>query len=102
MVATEKGFTLIEVLVAIVMLSLGLLGLGRMHIAAIQVNTIASRLTQGTTLAQDRAEQLMALPYDPMLADTTGLGALPAILILILLKVIPSDGKWIPMYPLEG
>ena len=71
MMATEKGFTLIEVLVAIVMLSLGLLGLGRMHIAAIQVNTIASRLTQGTTLAQDKAEQLMALPYDhPMLADT--------------------------------
>jgi type IV pilus assembly protein PilV len=76
MMATEKGFTLIEVLVAIVMLSLGLLGLGRMHIAAIQVNTIASRLTQGTTLAQDRAEQLMALPYeDPRLADTTGLGS---------------------------
>jgi type IV pilus assembly protein PilV len=72
MMATEKGFTLIEVLVAIVMLSLGLLGLGRMHIAAIQVNTIASRLTQGTTLAQDKAEQLMALPYDhPMLADHT-------------------------------
>jgi prepilin-type N-terminal cleavage/methylation domain-containing protein len=72
MVTTEKGFTLSEALVAIVVLSLGLLGLERMHIAAIQVNTIASRLTQATTLAQDRAEQLMALPYDhAMLADTT-------------------------------
>ena len=72
MVTTEKGFTLSEALVAIVVLSLGLLGLERMHIAAIQVNTIASRLTQATTLAQDRAEQLMALPYDDvMLADTT-------------------------------
>src|SRR5262249_24838922 len=75
MVATEKGLSLIEVLVAMVVLSLGLLGLERMHIAAIQVNTIASRLTQATTLAQDRAEQLMALPYnDAMLADTTPLG----------------------------
>ena len=64
MVTTEKGFTLSEALVAIVVLSLGLLGLERMHIAAIQVNTIASRLTQATTLAQDRAEQLMALPYN--------------------------------------
>ena len=72
MVTTEKGFTLSEALVAIVVLSLGLLGLERMHIAAIQVNTIASRLTQATTLAQDRAEQLMALPYDDaMLVDTT-------------------------------
>ena len=75
MVVTEKGFTLSEVLVAVIVLSLGLLGLGRMHIAAIQVNTIASRLTQGTTLAQDRAERLMALPYnDPMLTDTTATG----------------------------
>jgi len=75
MVTTEKGFTLSEALVAIVVLSLGLLGLERMHIAAIQVNTIASRLTQATTLAQDRAEQLMALPYkDPALTDTTSPG----------------------------
>src|SRR5262252_118284 len=75
MVVTEKGFTLSEVLVAVIVLSLGLLGLERMHIAAIQVNTIASRLTQGTTLAQDRAERLMALPYnDPLLTDTTDPG----------------------------
>ena len=77
MVATDKGFTLSEVLVAIVVLSIGLLGLESMHIAAIQVNSIASRLTQGTTLAQDRAEQLMALDYnDPLLADTTGPGVM--------------------------
>jgi len=75
MVATEKGLSLIEVLVAMVVLSLGLLGLERVHIAAIQANSIASRLTQATTLAQDRAEQLMALPYnDAALADTTAPG----------------------------
>ena len=75
MVATEKGFTLGEVLVAMVVFSVALLGLARMQIGAIQVNTIASRLTQGTTLAQDRVEQLMALPYnDPTLAGTTAKG----------------------------
>ena len=75
MVVTEKGFTLGEVLVAMVVFSVALLGLARMQIGAIQVNTIASRLTQGTTLAQDRVEQLMALPYnDPTLADTTAKG----------------------------
>ena len=40
MVATEKGLSLIEVLVAMVVLSLGLLGLERVHIAAIQANTL--------------------------------------------------------------
>ena len=75
MVGTEQGFTLIEVLVAIVVFSLTLLGLEKMQIAAIQVNTIASRLTQATTLAQDRVERLLAMPYnDPMLADTTATG----------------------------
>ena len=75
MVATEKGFTLSEVLVAMVVFSVALLGLARMQVGAIQVNTIASRLTQGTTLAQDRVEWLMALPYnDKMVADITAKG----------------------------
>ena len=75
MVVTEKGFTLIEVLVAMTVFSVALLGLEKMQIGALQVNTIASRLTQGTTLAQDRTERLMALPYDdPLLADTTAKG----------------------------
>lgn len=76
MMKMETGFTLSEVLVALVVLSLGLLGLEGMHIAATQANAIASRLTQATTLAQERAELLIALPYnDPALVDTTGKGS---------------------------
>jgi prepilin-type N-terminal cleavage/methylation domain-containing protein len=75
MVATEKGFTLIEVLVALGVFSVALLGLEKMHLTAIQVNTVANRLTQATTLAQDRVERFMAMPYnDPLLADTTAKG----------------------------
>ncbi len=75
MVATAKGFTLIEVLVAMTVFSVALLGLEEMHLTAIQVNSIASRLTQATTLAQDRVERLLAMPYsDPLLADTTATG----------------------------
>ncbi len=76
MVATKKGFTLIEVLMAMVMFSVALLGLEKMHLTAIQVNTIANRLTQASTLVQDKAEQLLAMPYnDPLLADTTAPGS---------------------------
>jgi len=75
MVTTEKGFTLIEVLVALGVFSVALLGLEKMHLTAIQVNTVANRLTQATTLAQDRVERFMAMPYnDPLLADTTTKG----------------------------
>src|SRR5215831_1220609 len=66
----EKGLTLLEVLVAMVVLSLGLLALAKMQITAIQVNAASGRLTQGTAIAQDKVEQLMALPYtDPQLDD---------------------------------
>ncbi len=71
----EKGLTLLEVLVAMVVLSLGLLALAKMQITAIQVNAASGRLTQGTAFAQDKVEQLMALPYaDAKLDDQTPVG----------------------------
>jgi type IV pilus assembly protein PilV len=65
----EKGLTLLEVLIAMVVLSLGLLALAKMQITAIQVNAASGRLTQGTAFAQDKVEQLMALPYDDAKLD---------------------------------
>ena len=71
----EKGLTLPEVLVAMVVLSLGLLALAKMQITATQVNAASGRLTQGTAFAQDKVEQLMALPYaDAKLDDQTPVG----------------------------
>ena|SRR2546430_9445311 len=67
----EKGLTLPEVLVAMVVLSLGLLALAKMQITAIQVNAASSRLTQATAIAQDKVEQLMALPYADAQLDVT-------------------------------
>jgi prepilin-type N-terminal cleavage/methylation domain-containing protein len=64
MLRDDKAFTLVEVLIAMMVLSVGLLELGRMQIVAIQVTSAANRLTQGTNIAQDRIEQLMALPFD--------------------------------------
>jgi type IV pilus assembly protein PilV len=75
----EKGLTLLEVLVAMVVLSLGLLALAKMQITAIQVNAISGRLSQGTAIAQDKVEQLMALPYaDANLEVTTHTETRPA------------------------
>lgn len=69
---TEAGFTVIEVLIAIVILSFGLLALANMQVLAIQVNSAANRLSRGTTLVQDKIEELMTLPYTHTdLADST-------------------------------
>ena len=60
----ENGFTLIEVLIAISILTVGILAVASMQISAIRGNYIASNVTGGTTWAQDKIEYLMTLSYD--------------------------------------
>lgn len=67
----NRGFTLLEVLIALAILSVGLLALAQMQIAAINGNLSASKMTIATTLAQDKIEELKGLDYDDaQLADT--------------------------------
>lgn len=59
----EEGFTLLEVIVAISILTVGLLGLATMQVTSIKGNFFASRVTEGSAVASDRLEKLFALPY---------------------------------------
>jgi len=64
----DQGFTLIEVLIAISIFAVGLLAVATMQLSAINVNSTAGRITTRMTWAQDKIEELMALPYsDPWL-----------------------------------
>ncbi len=74
-IQSEKGFSLVEVLMALAIFSLAFAELGRMQLTAIQANATSGRLTRMTALAQAKIEQLMAVPYtDPSLADLTVMG----------------------------
>ena len=67
------GFTLIEVLVAMALLSFGLLSIAGMQLVAIQVNSSSHQLGRGTALVQDKVEELLALPFTHAdLADPPG------------------------------
>ena len=69
----EAGFTLLEVIIAISILTVGLLAVAGMQTAAIRSNDNAYRVTEATTWAQDRLELLMALPFnDARLTIGTG------------------------------
>jgi prepilin-type N-terminal cleavage/methylation domain-containing protein len=59
----EGGFTLIEVMVAIAILSFGILVVATMQTSAIRANYRGYRLTEATTLAQDRIEYLVTQPF---------------------------------------
>jgi type IV pilus modification protein PilV len=67
----ESGFTLLEVLVTIVIISIALWALSALQTASIGTNYTSRRMSQATMLAQDKLEELKALAWnDAQLADT--------------------------------
>jgi prepilin-type N-terminal cleavage/methylation domain-containing protein len=66
----EKGFSLVELMVAVCIMTIAFAGLASMEIACINGNSIASNVTMGITLAQDKMEELNSVDYnDPRVAD---------------------------------
>jgi len=55
-----KGMTLIEVLIALLVLSIGILGLATLQTASLNFNAGASQRTQATVLAYDMADKMRA------------------------------------------
>lgn len=60
----EKGFTLIEVIIAMGVFCIGILGVMAMQIQAIQGNAGASSRSQANTVALSVIEELKRLPFD--------------------------------------
>jgi len=68
----SQGFTLIEVMIALVVLAVGLLALGTMQIVSIRANAFSSEMTYSTMLAQRQLETLKNLSFsDAVLTATT-------------------------------
>jgi len=58
--AAQRGMTLIEILVAIVVLSIGLLGMAGLQLKGMQVNQGSAYRWQAAMLAEDIADQMRA------------------------------------------
>ena len=56
--AKEKGFSLIEVLVGLTILSIGLLALAGLMVTATKGNAAGCYMTEAATFAQDKLEEL--------------------------------------------
>ena len=70
-ITTQQGLTLLEILIALVVLSVGLLGIAGMQATGLRNNHAAYTKTQATALAMDMADRIRANPDGT--ADYAGL-----------------------------
>lgn len=61
-ITAQKGLTLLEILIALVVLSVGLLGIAGMQATGLRNNHAAYTKTQATALAMDMADRIRANP----------------------------------------
>ncbi|MDO9350611.1 MAG: prepilin-type N-terminal cleavage/methylation domain-containing protein [Deltaproteobacteria bacterium] len=67
----SKGFTLIEVLVALVILAVSLLALAGLMTTSTRNTASGGRLTEAATFAQDKLEELRAMSWESIPLNQT-------------------------------
>ncbi len=67
---SEQGFTLLEVMVALAIFAVGILGVASIHISSISGNDFAMEHTESLILAKSRIDRLMSFPYNNVVTST--------------------------------
>jgi len=70
----QNGFTLIEVLVTLAILSIGLLGMAALTIEVIRSNAQSRAYAEATILAQDKLEEIKRIGYGYNRSDPEVIG----------------------------
>jgi type IV pilus assembly protein PilV len=60
----QRGFSLVEVLMAMVIFAIGILGVAALQVSAVKGNTSAGNVTANTFIGEDRVENLMSVSYN--------------------------------------
>jgi type IV pilus assembly protein PilV len=66
----NSGFTLMEVLVAMLILTVGLLGMAALITGIINSNKLSNRISTATVLAQDKMEDIKRIGYSNAVSET--------------------------------
>jgi prepilin-type N-terminal cleavage/methylation domain-containing protein len=104
-VASERGFTLIEVLVTMAVLAFGILGVLQATLVAARLEERSGALATGTLLAQESLERIGALGWERVTAGLAT-GPLPAQLGVggewLQQEVARSGGRYLLVFEREA
>jgi type IV pilus assembly protein PilV len=64
LMSDQKGFTLLEVLIGLVILSVGLLGLAAMQITFLRGNSFSIEMTEATSVVRNKIEDFNNTPFE--------------------------------------
>ena len=64
--ASESGFTLIEALVAMVVLAVGIISVANLMLVAATSNGVGNQMSAAATVASQEIERLTAIPYNQL------------------------------------
>jgi type IV pilus assembly protein PilV len=68
-IGTNAGFTLVESMLTLAIMSVGLLALAGLQITALRGNDLSRRMTTAVSIAEQRIEQLKNTPYTNIQAE---------------------------------
>lgn len=66
----QRGFTLIEVVIALTVFSIGLLAASMMQSASIKGNRSSASISQSSNWATGKMEEILSSPYDSIVNNT--------------------------------
>ncbi len=67
----DDGFTLIEVMIALIVMSIGLTALAAVQISAIQGNAFSKRMTTAVSIADEKMEQIKSNLYTEIVSESS-------------------------------
>jgi type IV pilus assembly protein PilV len=71
LIRNEDGFTLVELMITLVILSIGLVALAGLQISAIKGNTFSKRMTAAVSIANQKLEQLKDTAYANIVSESS-------------------------------
>ena len=86
----NTGFTLVEVIVALVIVSISLLGLIRLHLISISMADAAEMTSQAVLLAEEKIAETLALGY-PKEGTASGVVEKNIIIYFIMVNILTKQ-----------